>query len=219
MMPRMGGRAILVVSSGLVHPSPGARLAFAAAVRGAAAVPHEFHGATRALRLLDTERHAAAVVFLHARTIDVRDLEALEAFVAAGGGLFALHGAIASFKDEPRWAALLGAAFAGHERPAPLAAGPSTDPGPFEGIPAFAVTDELYRIRPTGPIAARFSAVVARGGSAAAPVVWTRTHGRGRVCCCTLGHTAAALRHEPVRRIVERGIAWVCGAEEVSRGP
>ncbi|OHD74316.1 MAG: hypothetical protein A2177_07700 [Spirochaetes bacterium RBG_13_68_11] len=99
----MGGRPILVVSSGLIHPSPAARLAFAAVVRGAASgAQTEFHAFTRAFRLLDTGRHAAAAVFFHLRRIDQQNLAALEAFVAAGGGLFALHGAIASFKVEPQ---------------------------------------------------------------------------------------------------------------------
>ncbi|MCX7030105.1 MAG: ThuA domain-containing protein [Spirochaetes bacterium] len=214
----MGGRAILVVSSGLVHPSHAARLAFAAVVRGASAVPPEFRASTRAFRLLDPARHAAAAVFFHSKSIEARDVAALEEFVDAGGGLFALHGALASFKDEPHWAALLGAAFAGHDRPALLAAGPSADPGPFEGIPAFAVTDELYQIRAVGPIVARFAAIIARGGAAAVPILWTRAHGRGRVCCCTLGHAAPTLRHATVQRILERALAWVSGTGEVPRG-
>jgi type 1 glutamine amidotransferase len=221
MMPRMGGRPILVVSSGTIHPSLAARLAFATAVRGTAAVRAEFHASTRAFRRLDPARHAAAVAFFHHTTVGSRgqDLTALDAFVAAGGGLFALHGAIASLKDEPKWAALLGAAFSGHDRPALLAAGPSTDPGPFEGIPAFAVTDELYRIRPVGAITPRFAAIVASGGTPAVPVLWTRVHGRGRVCCCTLGHAAATLRNPAVRRIIEQALAWVSGTGKVSRGP
>jgi type 1 glutamine amidotransferase len=220
MMPRMGGRPILVVSSGPIHPSPAARLAFAAAVQGSAAVRAEFHASTRAFRRLDPARHAAAIAFFHHATVGSRgqDLAALDAFVAAGGGLFALHGAIASLKDEPRWAALLGAAFAGHDRPAQLAAGPSADPGPFKGIPAFAVTDELYRIRPVGAIDTRFAAIVASGGAPAVPVLWTRVHGRGRICCCTLGHTAATLRNPAVQRIIAQALAWVSDTGEVPRG-
>ncbi|OHD74315.1 MAG: hypothetical protein A2177_07695 [Spirochaetes bacterium RBG_13_68_11] len=80
------------------------------------------------------------------------------------------------------------------------------------------MTDELYQVRPVGPIVVRFSAIVARGGTPAAPVLWTYTHGRGRVCCCTLGHTAATLRNQAVRRLIEQALAWVSGTGEVPRG-
>jgi len=213
----MGGRTVLVVSRGLVHPSARARSAFAAAIHGSG-IHAEFSASKRAFRALAPDRHAAAVAFFHAKSIKRPDLDALEAFVAAGGGLFAVHGALASFKREPRWAALLGASFAGHERPTLLAVAPSADPGPFAGIPAFAVVDELYRARPVGAIAPRFAAIVAAGGAAAEPVVWTRTQGRGRVCCCTLGHAAAALRLPSVRQIIARALAWVSRSEEAGDG-
>jgi type 1 glutamine amidotransferase len=213
----MGGRAVLVVSRGIVHPSPFSRAALAAAVRNAGFAV-DVHASTRAFRGLTPGRHAAAVAYFHEKRIDPRDLDALEAFVDAGGGLFALHGAIASFKSKPRWAALLGAAFDGHERPTMLAVGPSADPGPFAGIPAFAVTDELYRIRTAGPLVARFSAIPAGGGLAAAPVLWTRTRGRGRICVFTLGHAAATLGHPAVRQVVARALAWVSREQEAPHG-
>jgi len=213
----MGGRAVLVVSRGCVHPSARARSAFAAAVREAG-LGAEFFASTRAFRTLAPDRHAAAVAFFHSKRIKTADLDTLEAFVAAGGGLFAVHGALASFKREPRWAALLGAGFAGHERPTLLSTAACADPGPFAGIPAFTVTDELYRVTHTGAVTPRFAAIVARGGSPAATVVWTRTHGRGRVCCCALGHAAAALRESSVRQIIARALAWVSRSEEASDG-
>lgn len=213
----MAGRAVLVVSRGLLHPSLRARSAFAAAVRSTG-IAAEFPASTRAFRGLSPERYAAAVAFFHCKRMAATDIDALEAFVAAGGGLFAVHGALASFKNEPRWAALLGAAFDGHERPTLLAATPATDPGPFAGIPAFAVTDELYRIRPVGAIVTRFAAVPAGGGTPASPVLWTRSHGRGRVCCFTLGHAAAAVRNPSALEIITRALAWVSQSEEASHG-
>jgi len=213
----MVGRAVLAISRGLVHPSPFSRAAFAAAVRGAG-FPTEFHASTRAFRGLAPGRHAAAVAFFHSKRIRAADIDALEAFVAAGGGFLAMHGAFASGKAEPRWAALLGAAFDGHERPTKLAVGPSADPGPFAGIPPFVATDELYRVRPVGPLEPRFSAIPAGGGAAAMPILWTRSHGRGRVCCFTLGHAAATLRLSAARQIIARALAWVSATEEVRHG-
>jgi type 1 glutamine amidotransferase len=213
----MVGRVVLVVSKGLVHPSPFSRAAFAAAVRGAGFAA-EFHASTRAFRGLAPERHEAAAAFFHTKSIRAADIDALEAFVTAGGGLFAVHGAFASCKAEPRWAALLGAAFDGHERPTLLAVGPSADPGPFAGIPAFAATDELYRIRPVGPIVPWFSATPARGGTMTMPILWTRSHGRGRVCCFSLGHAAAVLRLPAARQIIARALAWVSATGEVRHG-
>jgi type 1 glutamine amidotransferase len=213
----MIGRTVLVVSRGLVHPSPFSRAAFAAAVRGAG-LAAEFHASTRAFGGLAPERHAAAIAFFHSKSMGAADIGALEAFVAAGGGLLAVHGAFASCKAEPRWAALLGAAFDGHERPTRLAVAPSADPGPFAGIPAFAVSDELYRIRPVGPIVPWFSATPARGGTMTMPILWTRSYGRGRVCCFTLGHAAATLRLSPARQIIARALSWVSPKEEERHG-
>jgi type 1 glutamine amidotransferase len=73
-------------------------------------------------------------------------------------------------------------------------------------------------MRLAAPIDARFSAIDVRGGSAAEPVLWTRSHGRGRVCCCTLGHSAASVRHPSLRLIVARAIAWVSRTGEDARG-
>jgi type 1 glutamine amidotransferase len=39
-------------------------------------------------------------------------------------------------------------------------------------------------------------------------VVWTKEHGKGRICYVSLGHRAGIYRQEAVRRIVVEGLLW-----------
>jgi type 1 glutamine amidotransferase len=211
----MAGRAVLVISSGVIHPSLGACRLFNSIVRRAEGAQPAFRRSTRSLRLLDASLHGSVALFLHLRSIEPEDLGALAGFVEQGGGLFALHGALASFKADPQWAVLIGAAFAGHESIAALAVHPDAEPGVFAGIEPFTVADELYRMRIIAPIVPRMVAVC---GGTSEPVVWTRAQGSGRVCCCSLGHTRTSLRHPAVQQIVQRGIAWVSENGEANRG-
>ncbi|NDJ52091.1 MAG: hypothetical protein GYB68_03280, partial [Chloroflexi bacterium] len=76
----------------------------------------------------------------------------------------------------------------------------------FTGIEGFSVRDELYRHDYQPDCEVHF---VVDLGEDIEPVVWTRSHSRGRVCYCSLGHTVSAMRHPTTQAILQRGLAWV----------
>ena len=150
----------------------------------------------------------AIVLYIHHETVSADALEALDTFVRQGGGLLAVHAASASFKGASRYFDLLGGQFVEHGpvesfevRPAE----PQSDL--FAGIPPFSVTDELYRHEYDPGNLIHFTTTV---GDEREPVVWTRSHGSGRVCYCSLGHTLDAMRRPEVWQILQRGLAWAC---------
>jgi hypothetical protein len=81
--------------------------------------------------------------------------------------------------------------------------------GPFEGIDDFTITDELYVHEAQPDLRVHVSAAY-QGRQV--PLVWTRTHGAGRVCYACPGHTTASLQHSAVQELLRRGLKWVCRA-------
>jgi type 1 glutamine amidotransferase len=150
------------------------------------------------------------VLYVHHETISLTALESLEHFVSQGGGLLAVHSASASFKQEKRYLDILGGSFREHgpiERflVEPVAGQDEV----FDSIPAFSVTDELYRHDYDPDNHVHFTTAV---GDEQEPVVWTRRYGKGRVCYCALGHTVSTIRHPQVQQILKRGLGWACGS-------
>ena len=242
---------VLVISSGIFHPSLAGRLALWRALRAAPDValrhapcgPAEAFGAAAApvevLARADLPQPDALVLFIHGKTISPTALDALDRFVCEGGSILAVHSATASFKETPRYTAILGGRFTGHPPVGPLEIRPE---GPadeiFGAIPAFTVTDEAYRheladdirvhftarlLRPaaSAPPAERARTTLTEGSTAPSeelPIVWTRRHGLGRICYVGWGHCSASLRHPSAVRILQAGLAWVCrGAEDGAR--
>jgi type 1 glutamine amidotransferase len=148
------------------------------------------------------------VLYVHHETISPAALESLDSFVRQGGGLLAVHSASASFKQEERYFEILGGRFVEHGPVEPFQVQPTTAPDEIFDVPAFSVTDELYRHEYDPGNRTHYFTIV---DSEREPVVWTRRHGQGRVCYCALGHTADTVRHPNVQRILQRGLAWACG--------
>jgi type 1 glutamine amidotransferase len=205
-------REILAVISGPWHPSPLARAALLLRLRGTG------FRIRRAASLESAAAHlrGAGVLLLYfqGRMIDGAVLSRIEEFVESGGGLAAFHCAGASFKTEPRWAALLGGRFAGHGRIARLrvspvaeafaALGASRQPAPFE------VVDELYlheRFQGSVPI------LEAETRDGREPVSWIRRPGAGRLLYCSLGHTASCVRSRGFGETLAAGLEWAAGGE------
>ena len=239
---------VLVISSGIFHPSLAGRLALWRALRATPGVtlrhapfgPAEaFRGAASApvevLARADLPRADALVLFIHGKTISPPALDSLDRFVREGGGILAVHSATASFKETPRYTAILGGRFTGHPPVGPLEIRPSGVDEIFGPVAPFTVTDEAYRheladdirvhftarpLRPATPqrtARAQFPLAAAPPGEEL-PIVWTRRHGLGRICYAGWGHCSASLRHPSTVRILQAGLAWVCrGREEGPR--
>jgi type 1 glutamine amidotransferase len=80
----------------------------------------------------------------------------------------------------------------------------------FQGIGSFQLRDELYRheFEPSNEV--HFYTSV---DGEQEPVVWTRLHGEGRVCYCSLGHVSRTFQHPTVIEILRRGLMWVSGID------
>jgi hypothetical protein len=202
----------LLVSDGVVHPSLLGRFWLR---RGLAAMSgYRFRrvASLEALPGLPLESFPfpfqGMVLYVHHETISPAALESLDSFVRQGGGLLAVHSASASFKQEERYFEILGGRFVEHGPVERFQVQPTTAQDEIFDVPAFFVTDELYRHEYDPGNRIHYFTIV---DGEREPVVWTRRHGHGRVCYCALGHTADTVRHPNVRQILQRGLAWACG--------
>jgi type 1 glutamine amidotransferase len=199
-------KRVLLVTDGLIHPPVTARRVLHKTLGEMKGFAFEH---IRSLEALPEEPDAAAlVIYLHHKRISSRALAALEAFASQGGGVLGVHTATASFKEEPRYHKILGGRFVGHGKVEPFEVTPTGASDLFPGLPAFTVRDELYEHELEPGIEPHFTA---RHQGRDIPVVWTQQYGRGRVCYACPGHRAATLRRETYQRVLQRGLAWVCG--------
>jgi hypothetical protein len=130
----------------------------------------------------------------------------LVSFVEAGGGLFAMHGATASFPNNETYLTLIGAKFIEHGPRHNFLVMPMERPHPVTAnIEAFTVNDELYVQEYAADLQIHMAAVYF---NKIQPIVWTRTPGAGRVCYVALGHDLAVWQQPPVRQLVANGVLW-----------
>lgn len=199
----------LLVSSGLIHPPALGRFWLGRALRALPGFRFTSVGSLEALPRLDLARTRALVLYFHHRAISAEALAAFERFVRAGGGVLALHAATASFKTTAAYFEILGGRFTGHGPVETFTVGPAPAVAPpFTGLPAFAVTDELYQHEFVSDVQVQFTAPF---HGEPVPVVWTRAHGQGRVCYAAPGHTAGTLRHPVYQRLLRQALQWAAG--------
>jgi type 1 glutamine amidotransferase len=200
---------ILLVSAGIVHPSLLCRFWLRRALAAMPAYRFRRVASLEALPGLPVNTFRAIVLYLHHATISRPALERLESFVRRGGGLLAVHSASASFTEEEAYLQLLGGRFVEHGPVEPFDVRPTGLPDdPFGDIPPFSVEDELYRHEyDPGNRIHLYTPL----GDEQEPVVWTRSHGAGRVCYSALGHTVSSMRHPQAQQILQRGLVWACG--------
>jgi type 1 glutamine amidotransferase len=163
------------------------------------------------LQLSLTSFQCLALYFHHKR-VSPSTLECLDRYVRTGGGILAIHCASASFKDQPRYFEILGGRFRGHGPVENFRVDPTKRDDIFAGIPGFYVRDECFRHDYDPSIQIHFSTTI---DGEVEPVVWTRMHGEGRVCYCSLGHTVHAMYHPQVLEILKRGLLWTAGESHI----
>ncbi|MBE2222085.1 MAG: ThuA domain-containing protein, partial [Anaerolineae bacterium] len=136
---------ILYVSDGFFHPPRQARQIVRDVVTAVPGIQITQVKTLNHLLKLDMTRFKALVLYVHHKHIALDTLAALEQFVQKGGGLLAIHSATASFKEQPRYAELVGGRFTGHGPVEPITIRPAAANDEIFGeIGAFTVTDELY---------------------------------------------------------------------------
>jgi len=205
---------ILLISAGIFHPSLPARAALWRALSAMGEFSFQRAGSIEALAGVRRGDVRGAVIFLHRQKISQAALSALERFADGGGGVLAVHSATASFKQQPRYFAVLGGRFRGHGPIATYTAHLDVQQAePFEGLPAFTVRDELYLHDLHPDVRVHYSASC---GDEQAPVVWTYLRGAGRVCYVCPGHRAASLHNPSVIEIMQRGLRWAVNAAKAA---
>jgi type 1 glutamine amidotransferase len=154
----------------------------------------------------DLQTYSAAVIYLHHKKISHNALNQLDAFVAAGGGLLAIHSATASFKQQSHYFNILGGRFVGHDKPGRLSIEHCQNDAIFPTIPSFSVQDELYRHELTANVTVHFTV---KTKTADVPVVWTHQYEKGRVCYAVPGHQAQTLKNTTYQRLLQTALIWV----------
>lgn len=114
------------------------------------------------------------------------ELQALEAWVDAGGALLALHASAVAANRHPRLARLLGGRFISHPPKAPflVSAAAADDPLAY-GITPFEVEDERYELHWDAGVRVHLTT---QSDDRLLPLAWSRSHGRGNVVYIALGH-------------------------------
>ena len=138
-------------------------------------------------------------------------LDALESFVERGGGLVPVHCANACFDNEPGYFRLIGSQFDHHpvEHPTIRVAIEPAGEDILPRVGDFDIVDELFFLKNLQPDL-RILATT-RCGHRPAPMMYTRTQGRGRVFYTALGHGLEQWGHPQFQQTLIRGLDWACG--------
>jgi type 1 glutamine amidotransferase len=150
----------------------------------------------------------ALVIYLHHQKISEAALTALDEFVSNGGGLLGVHTATAAYKNYLHYFEILGGRFIGHGPVTSFEVKPIPESEIFAAVPAFTVKDELYIHELQLGITPHFTA---KHNGQEVPVVWTYHYDKGRVCYAVPGHRTETMHNETYQKILQRGLAWVCG--------
>jgi hypothetical protein len=203
---------LLLVSSGNIHPHWRARRFLRQTITQIPQLTTREASSIESVLQYPPGQLAGVALYFHKQRISVQALDWLRLFVAGGGGLFAVHSASASFKEEPGYIELLGGRFDHHGAVADFTV-EQVEPGEgiFTSLPPFTLRDELYRHEYDPANTVHF---FTRVGDSREPVCWTRSFGEGRVCYLSLGHVARSMSLPPVQQIVRQGLAWACRLAE-----
>jgi type 1 glutamine amidotransferase len=199
---------VLMVTDGKVHPPLMGRFWLRYALAGMQGFNFARVNSMEEILKTDLSGFDGMVLYFHHDTISDQALDAFDAFVLHGGGVLAIHSVTASFKDADHFTDIIGGKFREHgpvEQFSLIPVKPKSEI--FNGIPEFQVTDELYIHDLQPDIVPHFNTLY-KGKPA--PMVWTRTHGEGRVCFACPGHRAASIRIREYQQILIRALEWVC---------
>lgn len=145
--------------------------------------------------------------------LQAADTARIEAHLAAGRGLLALHTASISFSDWPRWREIVGAGWiwghSNHPPHGPVDMRMTQRPHPITaGLQDFNLPEEAYAMQDyVGDIEA-LATVQAPSQATPWPSLWARELGAARVVYDALGHDSASFNHPTHSRLVKRCALW-----------
>ena len=133
--------------------------------------------------------------------------------VKSGAGFVGVHAATATFVAHPDYLGMVGARFGRHDPLKHFTIKFTDDDHPItSGLADYDHDDELYEL--TADFVDRTNVVPLSGITVLAeaeghPMVYVKTHGKGRVAYLASGHDARSLDHPTFRTLFTRAIAWV----------
>jgi type 1 glutamine amidotransferase len=205
-------KRLLVVSVGTFHPSISARRELNKILKGQGGIDLTTTSDIEALTRLSDGGFSGVILYFHRKKISEKALDALDGFARGGGGILALHSASASFKESSRYYDILGGRFTTHGKIEPYTVSRVKNANPiFSVTEPFTITDELYIHSYDDGVKIQYAT---EAGGKKEPVVWTKSHGRGRVCYVSLGHVSKVLKDESVRRIITDGLSFILGVDK-----
>ena len=165
--------------------------------------------------LTDKRLSAYDLVVLYAQhdKLSPKREDALTGFVRRGGGFVGIHCATAGFQNNQKYVSMIGARFAAHGPLGEFGVSVADDSHYItKRLSEFHIEDELYLLdrKPKG--ASVLLTAHWRGDEA--PVLYTKTYGKGRVVYFALGHDERAFNDPVFRQVVLRSMRWVTGARE-----
>jgi type 1 glutamine amidotransferase len=156
----------------------------------------------------------------HGFTLSQAGRAALQAHVAGGGGLLALHTGIICFDGWPEWREMLGGVWdwgrSNHPPRGPVHVAPTASHHPVTAgvVPFDLEEDEVYARLDLRPgIVPLVDARARNGDDGAWPAVWSNDYGRGRIVCDTLGHDRRSIETPPHGRLIVNAARWLLEAQ------
>lgn len=192
-------KKILVISKGLFHPSLICRQAFKKALNNFTDM-YEFtyESTLKGIEKLKDSDYTAVVLFFHEFTLDNSILNILKEYTNNGGSVFAVHGPMASFKTNEEYLKILGIKYTGHGKIEKITV--------KDANTSFTVKDELYTHEHDPNNKVLFTSSYQGIDE---PVMWTRTYGKGKVACFSLGHCPKTFKKEEVRKILFNALYYI----------
>ncbi|HUT34587.1 MAG TPA: ThuA domain-containing protein [Planctomycetota bacterium] len=153
------------------------------------------------------------IVFYHTvGSITDAQLQGLLKFVEGGKGYVGVHSAADSFRECSAYRYFVGGYFVTHPRYRQYQVSVADPTHPItKDIEEFFVTDEQYI---TGYDPRNKVLATALWKGATVPVVWTKSHGKGRIAYIALGHNAESCRDANFRTLLTRGTLWAAARPE-----
>lgn len=205
------GNKILVISKGFVHPSLFCRYHFKQLLLSLDnGFYFTFTDKLRAIENLKEKNFQGVILYYHEKKHCDHLLNEFKEFVAHGGGVLAIHSAMASFKENKEYQDILGGRFLGHGAVRELKViSKCKQLHTLKESLSFSITDELYIHEYHGSNRVLWAC---KYNGKEEPVVWTKTYGSGRVCYFSLGHRSKTFENKAVKEIISHALHWITGS-------
>ena len=202
-------KKILMIIGGTAHPFGRCAAIFKAAMEEtgqfAVEVTQDRSGLT------DLSGYDAVVMYTVGGEMTREQEQGLCGYVRGGGGLFAIHCANAEMGAFTEYQEMVGTRFTGHGPQAEFSVETMADCGDIlpRLSPAFAITDEFYRVERTTDADLRDF----QHGTwqfARHSLGYVRNYGEGRVLYTALGHDERAFAHVDFQDLCAKALRYIC---------